>query len=105
MGGAYDSRHGSFLAPESGIYKFTVAILQGQSTMWLALELIRNDKVIARVKTGDNGYWNMGTNSVNVHLNVGDDVHVRHMTDSDTKHVVADKGMFTMFTGHLIQAD
>lgn len=102
VGGAYDPRHGTFRAPVDGVYEFAVSILQGQSTMWLGLELVKNDQVIGRAKTGDNGYWNMGSNVVNVRLQAGDDVWVRHMTDSDTHHVVSDKGLFTSFSGHLI---
>jgi hypothetical protein len=105
VGGAYDVRHGSFRAPVDGIYMLSFSALQGQSSMWIGLELVRDNMVIARVKTGDNGYWNMGSNVVNVHLNAGDDVWVRHMSDSDSKHVVADKGFFTSFSGQLIHAD
>lgn len=105
VGGAYDSRHGSFRAPVDGIYKLSFSALQGKSTMWIGLELVRDGTVIARVKTGDNGYWNLGTNVITIRLNAGDDVWVRHMTDTDSKHVVADKGFFTSFSGHLIKAD
>ena len=73
--------------------------------MFIGLELVRDDVVIARVKTGDNGYWNMGSNVVNAHLNAGDDVWVRHMSDSDSRHIVAQNGFFTSFSGHLIHAD
>jgi len=73
--------------------------------MWIALELVHNGNVIGRVKTGDNNYWNQGTNVVNAHLAAGDDVWVRHMTDSDSHHVVAEGGLYTAFAGHLIAAD
>ena len=105
VGGAYDSRHGHFRAPVSGNYKFAVSVLQGTSTMWISLDLVKNGAVIGRIKTGDNGYYNMGTNIITAHLNAGEDVWVRHMSDSDTKHVVSGGGYFTMFTGHLIKAD
>jgi len=78
---------------------------QGSSSMWIALELVHNGNVIGRVKTGDNNYWNQGTNVVNAHLAAGDDVWVRHMTDSDSHHVVAQGGLYTAFAGHLIAAD
>ncbi|XP_045166072.1 complement C1q-like protein 4 [Mercenaria mercenaria] len=105
VGGAYDSRHGSFRAPVNGIYKLSFSVLQGQSTMWIGVELVKDGAVIARVKTGDNGYWNMGTNVITAHLNAGDDVWVRHMSDSDNKQVVAQSGYFTSFSGHLIHSD
>ena len=105
VGGTYDSRHGTFRAPVAGVYQFSFSILQGQSTMWLGVELVTDGRVIARVKTGDNGYWNMGSNVINTWLAANADVWVRHMSDSDTKHVVADTGYFTSFSGHIIHAD
>ncbi|XP_052780134.1 protein HP-25 homolog 1-like [Mya arenaria] len=105
VGGAYDSRHGTFRAPVDGIYQFSFSALQGTSTMWLGLELVRDGVVIGRVKTGDNGYYNQGTNVINARLKATNDVWVRHMTDSDNKHVVADGGYFTSFSGHLIATE
>ena len=105
VGGAYDARHGHFRAPVSGNYKFSFSVLQGTASMWIGLELVRDGAVIGRIKTGDNGYWNMGTNIITAHLNTGDDVWVRHMSDTDNKRVVSGGGYFTMFTGHLIKAD
>lgn len=104
-GGAYDSRHGTFRAPLAGSYQFSFSILQGQSTMWLGIELVADGQVIGRIKTGDNGYYNMGSNMINTWLPAGADVWVRHMSDSDNKHVVADSGYFTSFSGHIIHAD
>lgn len=105
VGGAYDSRHGSFRAPVDGVYEFSFSVLQGQATMWIGLELVRDNNVIARVKTGDNGYWNMGSNVIIARLHSGDDVWVRHMSDTDNRHIVAEHGFFTSFSGHLINAD
>ena len=75
--------------------------------MWIGLELVVDNNVIGRVKTGDNGYYNMGTNVISVRLDAGNDVWVRHMSDSDNKHIVAggSDGGFTMFSGHLVRAD
>ncbi|KAL4226941.1 hypothetical protein ACF0H5_014918 [Mactra antiquata] len=103
VGGAYDARHGTFRAPVDGVYEFAVSVLQGDSSMWLGLEVVKNyDQVIARVKTGDNGYWNTGSNVVNVRLQKGDDIWVRHMSKGDSNHLVGQKGLFTTFSGHLI---
>lgn len=105
VGGAYDARHGTFRAPVSGVYQFSFTVLQGQSSMWLGVELVANGRVIGRVKTGDNGYYNMGSNVINTWLTAGTDVWVRHMSDSDTKHVVADNGFYTLFSGLIVRAD
>lgn len=105
VGGAYDSRHGTFRAPVAGVYQFSFSVLQGSATMWLGVELVADGKVIGRVKTGDNGYYNMGSNVINTWLAADTDVWVRHMSDSDNKHVVADSGYYTLFSGHIIHAD
>lgn len=102
---AYDARHGSFRAPVSGTYKFSFSVLQGTGRMYIAVELVRNGSPIGRVRTGDYGYYAVGTNIVNVHLDAGDDVWVQHQDNLGSGTIVARGGGFTMFTGHLVKAD
>lgn len=105
VGGAYDSRHGAFRAPVSGTYKFTFSVLQGTSQMYIALELVKNGVAIGRVRTGDQSYYAIGTNIINVHLNAGDDVWVRHEESVGNDRVMSLAGGYTMFTGHIVRAD
>ncbi|XP_052782191.1 complement C1q tumor necrosis factor-related protein 2-like [Mya arenaria] len=103
--GVYDSRHGSFRAPVGGTYKFTFSVLQGTASTWIAVDLVLNGNVIGRVKTGSYGYYDIGTNVVNVHLAAGDDVWVQHNGNQGSDKIVAKGGGYTMFTGHLVTAD
>ncbi|KAH3881290.1 complement C1q tumor necrosis factor-related protein 3-like [Dreissena polymorpha] len=105
VGGAYDARHGTFRVPVTGVYQFTVSAQQGTATTWIGLELVVDGQAIARVKTGDNGYYNQATNVVSARVTSGSDVWVRHMTVSDNNRVVGDGGFFTSFSGYLISAD
>ncbi|XP_045166220.1 complement C1q-like protein 4 [Mercenaria mercenaria] len=105
VGGAYDARHGSFRAPVSGTYKFSFSVLQGTSAMYIAVELVRNGSPIGRVRTGDYGYYAVGTNIVNVHLDAEDDVWVQHQDNLGSRIVKANGGGFSLFTGHLVKAD
>ncbi|KAK3609817.1 hypothetical protein CHS0354_029856 [Potamilus streckersoni] len=105
VGGGYDPRHGHFRAPVSGTYKFSFSILQGTAAMWISTELVKEGRPIGRVKTGDNGYWTLGSNVITTHLQEGEDVWVRHKANEGSNIIPADHGHFTMFTGHLIRAD
>ncbi|XP_052253539.1 complement C1q tumor necrosis factor-related protein 3-like [Dreissena polymorpha] len=105
VGRAYDSRHGTFRAPVGGTYKFTFSVLQGTNNMWIQVELVKNGKVIGRVKVGDYGYWAIGTNIINTHLDAGDDVWVQHSTNQGSNMIMSRNGGYTMFTGHLVTAD
>lgn len=73
--------------------------------MWAAVELVKNGVAVGRVKTGDYGYWAVGTNIVNIRLATGDDVWVQHITNTGSHIVPARGGGFVMFTGHLVAAD
>ncbi|KAL4225873.1 positive regulation of adiponectin secretion [Mactra antiquata] len=105
VGGAYDVRHGAFRAPVSGAYKFTFSVLQGTSQMWIAVDLVKNGAPIGRIRTGDYSYYAIGTNIVTVHLDAGDDVWVQHQELAGSDRIMTLKGGYSMFTGHLIQAD
>ena len=61
--------------------------------MWISIDLVKNGAVVGRIKTGDNSYYNMGTNIIIAHLNTGE--------DGDTKHVVSGGGYFTTFAEYL----
>ncbi|KAH3893464.1 hypothetical protein DPMN_017611 [Dreissena polymorpha] len=73
--------------------------------MWIQVELVKNGKVIGRVKVGDYGYWAIGTNIINTHLDAGDDVWVQHSTNQGSNMIMSRNGGYTMFTGHLVTAD
>lgn len=73
--------------------------------MWIALELVRNGSPLGRIRTGDYGYYAVGTNIINVHLDGGDDVWVQHEANLGSHIIKARGGGFTMFTGHLVRAD
>ena len=103
-GGAYDARYGSFRAPVAGIYKFAFSVLQGTSSMYIGLDLVKDGTVVGRIKTGAYGYRDVGTNIINLYLDSGNDVWVQHSTDSDSNKVLAEKGFYTSFTGFLVKA-
>jgi hypothetical protein len=70
VGNTYDSRHGIFTAPVDGPYEFTFATLVpgGKQT---AMELVKNGEPMAKTVSGDNSYYTMATNVVDLDLKAG----------------------------------
>ncbi|XP_033725748.1 uncharacterized protein LOC117315595 [Pecten maximus] len=77
-GAAYDNLTGIFTCPEAGVYHFSVTIM-AFSNEQVETELVVNANLLMRNYAGGNQRYNQGSNSVMVHLNVGDRVWVRIM--------------------------
>ncbi|XP_060576103.1 cerebellin-1-like [Ruditapes philippinarum] len=100
VGNTYDSRHGIFTAPVDGPYEFTFATLVpgGKQT---GMELVKNGEPMAKTVSGDNSYYTMATNVVDLDLKAGDEVWVRHANQSDSNYINGES--HTSFSGYLIE--
>ena len=98
----YDSTTGYFTAPVSGIYQFSL-YLHTSSLKWSHLEIRKGSDILcAAIADGTNagGDSPSGTCFTNVHLDIGDQVHVYKISGEDTALRVS--LLLNGFTGHLI---
>ncbi|KAL3852116.1 hypothetical protein ACJMK2_015799 [Sinanodonta woodiana] len=102
VGNGYDVRHGTFSAPVTGTYEFTLSVLiTGVNTA--GLELVKNGEVIARAKVGEDKYsqYNMAMNVAAIEMVAGEEVWVRHLPGSDS-NVIIGSG-YALFSGQFLQ--
>ena len=98
----YDPTTGYFTAPVSGIYQFSL-YLQTSSLKWSHLEIRKSSDILCAAiadGTSTGGDSPSGTCFTNVHLDVGDQVHVYKISGEDTALRVS--LLLNGFTGHLI---
>ena len=105
-GNAYSQHTGTFVAPVSGIYFFSMVIsapnAAGNHHMYVYLR--KNGAVIGYLFFDNNAtYWVKRTETVTVHLSKGDNVFIIILRGSGT-HILA--GQFhSNFSGFLVKAD
>ncbi|KAL4228781.1 positive regulation of adiponectin secretion [Mactra antiquata] len=75
-GNGYHTPHGLFIAPQSGIYLFSVTLANVQNSYFWAY-MVKNGATLASVIT-DAPHINQGSVSVLAQLSVGDEVWVKH---------------------------
>ena len=94
VGNAYNSRHGTFIAPVSGIYVFSMTLITlGQHTH---VKLVKNGQFLAGVNTNT---WDQSSQLVVVELNKGDDVAVQNADFSD---ISFNGAKYSTFAGFLL---
>lgn len=103
LGNAYHKLHGTFIAPISGIYVFSVSIMTSVDPYpEVQASVMKNTTELARVfGHGDNGRHDQGSVTVTVQLDVNDEVWVELIYPADDTIY---GGRFTSFTGFLLFA-
>ncbi|XP_071170208.1 complement C1q-like protein 4 isoform X1 [Mytilus edulis] len=96
-GNGYDSSHGHFTAPVSGLYAFSTTIYSG-SAKSIDCEIVKNGQNLGSLHAPAPGYSSSTLNVV-IYLNVGDMVWVRH-TGSTPQELNAND--YSTFSGFLI---
>lgn len=81
-GGAYDTRHGHFVAPYSGMYLLSFSVMNSNGDC-VYLEMVKNGVRIAVVYAHSSNY-NMGSQTILNHLDASDMVWVRHSRGDTT---------------------
>lgn len=107
-GNGYHSYHGTFIAPIGGLYEFSMGVtVKIGSDNWTHINMMRNGIAIGYLFFDGlaTGYpWLKETESILVHLNVGDEVWIQ-VTRANGAVEIATTGMHTYFSGYLIQGD
>lgn len=107
-GYGYHNTHGTFITPVTGLYEISIGVTAHLGADTRTHINIMNSGTAIGYLFFDNlatGYpWIKETESVLVHLTVGDDVWVE-VTQAVGSVTIATGGMHTYFSGYLIQAD
>lgn len=98
IGQAYDTRHGHFIVPTTGVYLLSFNVMKDFGTQNAWLQMVKNGQEISIVYAGNNNYMTNSQTTVEA-LNKGDVVWVR-----GGNHGVlnADGGRFNTFMGVLM---
>ncbi|WAR16696.1 C1QL4-like protein [Mya arenaria] len=99
-GNGYHSNHGLFIAPQSGIYFFTITLLHPNQPTPVHAEVIRNGTVIARLHSESNQY-EQTSQSLIANVNTGEEIYV---VNRDYANEVYTTGLYSSFSGFLIWA-
>ncbi|XP_060583988.1 uncharacterized protein LOC132740155 [Ruditapes philippinarum] len=101
LGGGYHHLSGIFIAPVSGIYLFCTSIL-AEAHKNIDVGIIKNGIQLAGAygESGGDTYYDQGSASVAVQLNVGDEVWVENRWPADAQ--IHGQGLHTSFTGVLV---
>ena len=104
IGDVYDPRHAAFTAPFDGIYQVFVTLVSNAGIQ-LVVDILHNNVLLTKVRTGNENQWHTATNSVIVHMRKGDDIWVQHSATTDSNRLYVNEGMLTSFSGYLIHKD
>ncbi|XP_060081246.1 uncharacterized protein LOC132560600 [Ylistrum balloti] len=100
-GNGYDSRHGHFTAPITGLYAFSVTVMCHGSESNLHTSIVKDGQIIG--KCFANGYSSdNGSKLVVVQLQAGQMVWVEHAVDPSGYKIYGDE--YSSFSGFLVQA-
>ena len=101
VGNGYNSHHGVFTAPVSGLYVFYTSVLADNNReIWC--ELVVNGAIKASVYArGTDGRHDQGSQALVIQLNQGDDVAVQNVAADDA--VYGSTSFYTTFSGFLLQ--
>ncbi|XP_061190689.1 complement C1q tumor necrosis factor-related protein 6-like [Saccostrea echinata] len=96
-GNGFDSRHGVFRAPVSGLYHFSMTISSTKSHP-MVIHMVKDGNELIHSYLGDSDYLS-STQDVNVRLNAGQDVWCRN---SQNYNALINAANYSCFSGHLI---
>ncbi|KAH3722234.1 hypothetical protein DPMN_065190 [Dreissena polymorpha] len=98
-GGGYHQNHGVFIAPQSGIYVFSSAIMCFPNGEVLA-DMVNNGNPVPRINChSDSGRHDQGSQTAVIKMNAGDEVPARNYCHADDSIWGA---LFTSFSGNLV---
>ncbi|XP_069120449.1 cerebellin-1-like [Argopecten irradians] len=100
-GNGYDSRHGHFTAPVTGLYAFSVTVMCYGSESYLHVAIIKDSQQIGVAFANGNNSDN-GSKLVVVTLQEGQSVWVEHYYDPSGYKIQG--SAYSSFSGFLIQA-
>ncbi|XP_069122560.1 complement C1q-like protein 4 [Argopecten irradians] len=100
-GNGYDSRHGHFTAPVSGLYAFSLTAMNHGSERGIHAAIIKEGQLIGDVVTNGDTY-ETGSNFAIVRLQAGEMVWVEHYFDPPGLNIHGNG--HSDFSGFLIQA-
>ncbi|KAK3109152.1 hypothetical protein FSP39_024115, partial [Pinctada imbricata] len=100
IGNAYDENFGRFKAPFAGLYEFVLTATSYSGQM-VNLEMVKNGAMLCRAHAASSNY-ETGVCVSMVHLDVDDDVWVRHYNGQGSYLYST---YYPTFAGHLIKAD
>lgn len=101
IGNSYDSNFGVFKAPFPGYYEF-VATISAYTGYYVDVEMVLNNRMLCRAHAGAPN-MDVGMCIAMVHLNIDDDVFVRHYNGRGT--YIYGGYNYPSFSGHLIRRD
>ncbi|XP_062610539.1 complement C1q tumor necrosis factor-related protein 6-like [Saccostrea cucullata] len=96
-GNGFDSRHGAFRAPVSGLYHFSITIYSTKTNPML-IQMVKDGVELIHTYVGDSDYLS-SSKDVIVWLNAGQDVWCRNRNRPNAV-IMADNN--SCFSGHLI---
>jgi hypothetical protein len=101
IGNGYNSHHGVFTAPVSGVYLFYSSILSNNNgEVWC--QIVVNGSYKASIYTrGTDGRHDQGSLAIIVYLHQGDDVAVQNLANDHA--IYSDSYIYSTFSGVLLQ--
>ncbi|XP_060572135.1 uncharacterized protein LOC132730271 [Ruditapes philippinarum] len=101
IGNGYNSHHGVFTAPVSGLYLFYSSILSiNDGEVWCQI-VVNGNKKASIYARGTDGRHDQGSQAIIVYLHQGDDVAVQNIISD---HVIyGDSQVYSTFSGVLLQ--
>ncbi|XP_069110171.1 complement C1q-like protein 4 [Argopecten irradians] len=100
-GNGYDSRHGHFTAPVSGLYAFAITILSNKNESSIHAAIIRDGHIVG-VAFGNGYEYDSATKLVVLRLQAGQMVWVEHYLDRPGYQLYGNNE--STFSGFLISA-
>nr|KAG5711992.1 hypothetical protein BaRGS_026433 [Batillaria attramentaria] len=103
LGDGYDPSTGTFTAPLPGIYVFFISIMGSDNQPAIRVDITQESgKVLdAAWAEGQGDLYDQGSSLVTTHLTAGERVWVKH----DGGATALRGGVYTVFSGFLVQAD
>ncbi|XP_061190967.1 complement C1q and tumor necrosis factor-related protein 9A-like [Saccostrea echinata] len=98
-GNGFDPRHGTFRAPVSGLYHFSMTIYSVKSHP-IRIQMVKDGTELIRTYEGGSDYLS-STTDVNVRLSAGQTVWCRN---SQTANALINFGGYSCFSGHQISS-
>ncbi|XP_052276466.1 caprin-2-like [Dreissena polymorpha] len=97
-GGGYQSDHGLFVAPASGVYIFATTLVHAGQSQAFHAEIAHSGNTLVKIH-GESSVWDSGSQTVVLQVNAGEEVWVRNI-DYDNENVYGDS--YSSFTGAMI---
>ncbi|KAH3791914.1 cerebellin-3-like [Dreissena polymorpha] len=98
-GGGYHPNHGVFIAPQSGVYVMSSAIMTSANGRFHAA-IVHNGNMVAHIYGhGDSGLYDQGSQTIVIKLNAEDEVAVQNF---DFPDITIFGYLYSSFSGYLL---